>query len=132
MSTVEAYQYEYDYIIDHIHCYRNRIKEVFIPSLKICFNIAENQFNVFKHDTPRNVIAQIRHIWSEETLEKAKKDQKLAKLIDESKADEIPEEPTKINHIQLDQSFVDKLMEIVKMNEYKKQVEEMAKTYLKK
>lgn len=132
MSTqVEAYVYDFEYFIDFIHGHRNKIKEIFIPSLGICFNTAENQFNVFQHDAPRNVISQVKSKFTDEALELAKTSPKLAKLIEETKARELPEKTTDITHIRLDQTFVDKLLEIVKMDEYKKQVEKTAKEYLK-
>lgn len=48
--TVEAYLYDYEYFIDFVHDSRNRIKEIFIPSLSICFNEAEGQLNVFREE----------------------------------------------------------------------------------
>ena len=130
-SQVEAQLYDYSYLTDIVHGYRTQIKEVFIPTLNICFNVTDNQLNVFKQDKPRNFHAQVRHEWTEETLERAKSEPKLAKLIAETKDEEVPEESTGITVIQLDKAFVDQLVEIIKMNKYKDQVQKLAARYIK-
>jgi hypothetical protein len=130
-NQVPAQLYDFEYITDFVHNSRNRIKEIFIPSLNICFNTGEGQLNVFRKNKSRNKICQIKTKWSERALEEAKTDPEFAKKIEEEKRKEKPEERTPITNINLDQSFVDNLLEILKTKEFTFQVKLSAEQYLK-
>ena len=129
-SQVEAYLYDFEYIVDYPHNTRNKIREIFIPSLGICFNCTDIQFNVFRNKKPRNKISQSKTTFTESILELAKTDPNIAALIEEDKRKQIPEEPTPITKIYLDQSFVNELLLILQHNDYKDKVQSIADRYL--
>lgn len=118
------------------------IKEIFIPSEKIIFNIYGDmieELNVFISENPRtNCEGMTKIEWDEKFLEDAKKDDRLQKIVEETKEIEqgIFEKEFKnfdkqIKNITLNHNFVKKLVLISQANLLKKQTQQEAKTYLK-
>lgn len=108
------------------------IKEVFIPSEKLIFNKDRGQLNVFEADEPR-LDGSTKITWNKEFLEKAKTDPKLQKIIDdenkrEEEAYQLYDYDRQMTNIVLPIELVDQLKTVLRMNEFKKQID--VKKYL--
>lgn len=132
MDKVSAQLYEFEMITDMVHDDRTTLLEIFIPEYNICFNTMNDTLNVFKSTQARNKISQIKHVWTDSAIKEAETNPGLAKFIQDTTKNEIPEQSTPITKIQLDLKFVEKLLEIVKMNEYIANTKIYANQYLVK
>ena len=136
-SSVAAISYNFKYCCDFVHTSYATVREIYIPSAKIIFNIDDSKkFNVFRSDESRaeNTSGCPKIRWLEHAIEEAKTNSGLRKLMEEDEAHEIRVFDTEfsqfnrdVKNITLDAEFVENLKKLVMYQD----IRPMAESYLK-
>lgn len=120
-KTIEAIQYGqtcYEGMIAMVHGMGQKMKHIFVPSLKLTF---DSKWNVWKTET-LDIEASERTIWDAEALA----DPTLAKQIKESQEKEqkeINQIKSTIRHITITETMANNIVKLYELNEQKKVIQ---------